>query len=187
MDPAKNVDPHDLPHFSSALPASPSSQPPPIAMRDTAEEFHEEEDKLNYPVLNELSLSLPFVACPEKIIICMDPSMETAGKYNCIIIHSNIIILFATGHVLKSKEGSNQESLINICKNALEMFICTKSAIDKRHQFGLMTLFNTAAWTRDPTNAKDDIIRDMRHLDPTDVEDIFDLTSLFTAVQHRVK
>ena len=67
------------------------------------------------------------------------------------------------------------------------MFICTKSAIDKRHQFGLITLFNTAAWTRDPSNSKDEVIRDMRHLDPTDVEDIFDLTSLFTAVQHRVK
>ena len=92
-----------------------------------------------------------------------------------------------TGHVLKSKEGSNQESLINICKNALEMFICTKSAINKHHQFGLITLFNSAAWTRDPSSAKDEVIRDMRHLDPIDVDDVFDLTTLFEVVNTRIK
>eukprot|EP00800_Vazella_pourtalesii_P013722 TRINITY_DN3338_c0_g2_i4.p1 TRINITY_DN3338_c0_g2~~TRINITY_DN3338_c0_g2_i4.p1 ORF type:complete len:183 (-),score=35.65 TRINITY_DN3338_c0_g2_i4:112-585(-) len=140
-----------------------------VTMKDTAEPFREEEDRINYPQLNDVYCSLPAVSCTEKIIICMDPSMETAG------------------HVLKSKEGSNQESLINICKNALEMFICTKSAINKRHQFGLITLCNSAAWTRDPSSAKDEVIRDMRHLDPIDVEDIFDLTTLFAVVKNRVK
>ncbi|KAI6648481.1 Protein DDI1-like protein 2-like [Oopsacas minuta] len=167
MDPT--IDPKDPPTFSS--PSLPLTQTPHplVAIKDTAEQFLEEEDKLNYSMLNDMSLSLPMVACPEKIIICMDPSMETAG------------------HVLKSKEGSNQESLINICKNAVEMFICTKSAIDKRHQFGLITLLNSAAWTRDPSNAKDDVIRDLRHLDPIDVEDIFDLTTLFATVHQRVR
>ena len=82
MDPTLiNVESQDPLNFSSAPAGSPTSQPPPpIAMKDTAEEFHEEEDKLNYPILNELSLSMPIVACPEKIIICMDPSMETAGS-----------------------------------------------------------------------------------------------------------
>ena len=91
MDPTINVDPHDPLQFPTASPCSPtpSQPPPPIALRDTAEEFHEEEDKLNYPVLNDMSLTLPFVTCPEKIIICMDPSMETAGKhrYDTILVY----------------------------------------------------------------------------------------------------
>lgn len=67
------------------------------------------------------------------------------------------------------------------------MFICTKAAIDKRHQFGLITLLNSAAWTHDLTTSKEDVIRDLRQLDPIDVQDIFDLTTLFATVQSRVK
>lgn len=177
----KPMETKDPPPFSTHSPHT------VVTMKDTAEPFREEEDRINYPQLNDVYCSLPAVSCTEKIIICMDPSMETAGESIGAVTCEKRHSLCNVGHVLKSKEGSNQESLINICKNALEMFICTKSAINKRHQFGLITLCNSAAWTRDPSSAKDEVIRDMRHLDPIDVEDIFDLTTLFAVVKNRVK
>ena len=68
------MDSKDPPPFSTHSPH------PVVAMKDTAEPFREEEDRINYPMLNDLYRSLPAVSCPEKIIICMDPSMETAGE-----------------------------------------------------------------------------------------------------------
>ena len=71
-----------------------SKDPPPftthsphtvVAMKDTAEPFREEEDRINYPMLTEMYRFLPAVSCPEKIIICMDPSMETAGELLSVI------------------------------------------------------------------------------------------------------
>ena len=79
MDPSISPESHAHPQLPSTASPPMTQSPAPATMKDTAEDFHEEEDRLDYASLDIHSMLLPPVACPEKILICMDPCIETAG------------------------------------------------------------------------------------------------------------
>eukprot|EP00058_Branchiostoma_floridae_P015055 XP_002600543.1 hypothetical protein BRAFLDRAFT_119280 [Branchiostoma floridae] len=67
---------------------------------------------------------LPKVNCPEKIVVCLDMGKEMTSRH------------------VSSRDGS-QFSPLSLAKRVIEIFVKTKSRMDRRHQFALMILHDT--------------------------------------------
>eukprot|EP00058_Branchiostoma_floridae_P015075 XP_002600563.1 hypothetical protein BRAFLDRAFT_119275 [Branchiostoma floridae] len=67
---------------------------------------------------------LPKVNCPEKIVVCLDMGKEMTSRH------------------VSSRDGS-QFSPLSLAKRVIEIFVKTKSRMDRRHQFALMVLHDT--------------------------------------------
>ncbi|XP_019620522.1 PREDICTED: BRISC and BRCA1-A complex member 1-like [Branchiostoma belcheri] len=64
---------------------------------------------------------LPKVNCPEKIVVCLDMSKEMTSRH------------------VSSRDGS-QFSPLSLAKRVIEIFVRTKSRMDRKHQFALVIL-----------------------------------------------
>lgn len=126
----------------------------------------EESDKQQTsPVLDVVELpKRTILSCnqPEKIVLIVDTALDETCE-------------------------ENQEQPLAMLKQAIQMFLLNKSAIDERHQFALMSLnSNEANWLVDFTSDINLIVRELERLKDCAVEDIFDLNSVFDLIKENV-
>lgn len=134
---------------------------PEETVSNDSEAVSEEVQKV--PIRN-----IPAINVPEKIILCIDLSEEP--NYT----------------PFKLGDGTKYAPLYMI-KRVTEIFIHSKSCINKSHEFALVVLqSDTAAWLRDFTNDPSEIISVLEDMSETQQGDTFDLSSLFDVISDHV-
>ncbi|XP_035698294.1 BRISC and BRCA1-A complex member 1-like [Branchiostoma floridae] len=91
---------------------------------------------------------LPKVNCPEKIVVCLDMGKEMTSRH------------------VSSRDGS-QFSPLSLAKRVIEIFVKTKSRMDRRHQFALMVLHDTPTLVTPFTHDPDVFCEDLRAQEET--------------------
>ncbi|XP_078656586.1 BRISC and BRCA1-A complex member 1-like [Branchiostoma floridae x Branchiostoma belcheri] len=91
---------------------------------------------------------LPKVNCPEKIVVCLDMSKEMTSRH------------------VSSRDGS-QFSPLSLAKRVIEIFVRTKSRMDRRHQFALVILHDAPTLVTDFTHDPDLFCDDLRAQEET--------------------
>ncbi|XP_078575721.1 BRISC and BRCA1-A complex member 1-like [Branchiostoma floridae x Branchiostoma japonicum] len=91
---------------------------------------------------------LPKVNCPEKIVVCLDMGKEMTSRH------------------VSSRDGS-QFSPLSLAKRVIEIFVKTKSRMDRRHQFALMILHDTPTLVTPFTHDPDVFCEDLRAQEET--------------------
>lgn len=115
----------------------------------------------------ELDKKVPKVNCPEKIVICIDLSSDMES------------LPFKLG------DGSRYSPLYMI-KRVVEIFVYSKHRIDRRHQFALVVLHESALWLRNFTNDPKEICNVLEDVTETKQCDTCDFSSLFEAITEKV-
>ncbi|CAH1244138.1 BABAM1 [Branchiostoma lanceolatum] len=91
---------------------------------------------------------LPKVNCPEKIVVCLDMSKEMSSRH------------------VSSRDGS-RFSPLSLAKRVIEIFVKTKSRMDRRHQFALLILHDAPTLVTDFTHDPDVFCEDLRAQEET--------------------
>lgn len=114
------------------------------------------------------AISCPKVNCPEKIIFCIDASVEMENQ------------------IFRSRAG-DKLSPKHLVKKGLSMFLYSKQKLDRKHEYALMLLQNSAKWVRDFTRNPRDILLALDDvLDPPFCENC-DMTSVFDEIADKVE
>ncbi|KAK3579152.1 hypothetical protein CHS0354_022175 [Potamilus streckersoni] len=112
-------------------------------------------------------ITCPRVNCPEKIVICIDLSKEMDRLS------------------LRSRSGDKLSPMMIITR-ALHLFVYSKIQCDKRHEFAVVLLQESAVWIKDFTSNPKDIINCLDDLSATYTCETFDVDSLFDLIRERV-
>ncbi|XP_045158259.2 BRISC and BRCA1-A complex member 1-like isoform X2 [Mercenaria mercenaria] len=113
-------------------------------------------------------ISCPKVNCPEKIIFCIDASVEMEKM------------------TFRSRAG-DKLSPKQLVKKGLAMFLQSKARIDRKHEFALILMQETAIWVRDFTrNPRDIQLALDDNLDPPFCETC-DMGSVFDKIADKVE
>ncbi|XP_002740178.1 BRISC and BRCA1-A complex member 1-like [Saccoglossus kowalevskii] len=110
---------------------------------------------------------LPKVNCPEKIVICLDLSSEM-----------NTIPFM-------SKDGTKYPPL-QMVKRAINIFVHTKTAINRQHEFALVVLQDNALWMHNFTSNTEEFCYVLADLNNDSDIDTFDMSSLFDLIYEKV-
>lgn len=110
----------------------------------------------------------PGVNCPEKIVLCLDLSSEMEQMK------------------FLSRAG-DRFSTLQLVKRTIGLFVQSKHRLDNRHEFGLVTVHETAAWFRDFTKDPRDISNLIEDLDETCDCSALDIGSLLKVILRRVE
>lgn len=110
----------------------------------------------------------PGVNCPEKIVLCLDLSSEMEQMK------------------FLSRAG-DRFSTLQLVKRTIGLFVQSKHRLDSRHEFGLVTVHETAAWLRDFTKDPRDISNLIEDLDETCDCSALDIGSLLKVILRRVE
>lgn len=120
------------------------------------------------------TITLPKVNCPEKIFLCVDHSEE----------------LFQNKFQTQS---ANQTCVFKTLTNALKQFVCTKSYLNKKHQFSLVMLNDDAQLITDFSPNYEDLLYMLNDIASTPMpskamnqqnkDSVFDLTDMFSVVK----
>jgi len=109
----------------------------------------------------------PQVNCQEKIIICLDMSDDMDE------------VPFRLG------DGSKYSPLY-MAKRVIELFVHSKNKMDKKHEYALVALYETASWIKDFTNDPKEISDVLDDLLETKPCSSFDLSSFFKSIESRI-
>ncbi|KFM64062.1 BRISC and BRCA1-A complex member 1, partial [Stegodyphus mimosarum] len=104
---------------------------------------------------------VPKINCSEKIIFCLDMSSEMEQ------------IPFKLG------DGS-QYSPLSMVKRTIELFVENKHFINRKHEYALMVLYESATWVREFTNDPKELIDSLEDLNETQDCVSCDLSSIIT-------
>lgn len=109
----------------------------------------------------------PGVNCPEKIVLCLDLSTEMEQMK------------------FLSRAG-DRFSTLQLVKRTIGLFLQSKHRLDSRHEFGLITVHETATWFRDFTKDPRDISNLLEDLHGTCECSAFDVGSLLKVILRQV-
>lgn len=135
-------------------------------MEDLVSSAHEPSSPANQMMQFQFDYSNCQVNCKEKIVLCIDTSMETENTF------------------LKSKDNK-PHSLLSLWKNALELFVWNKSLINSKHEFAIILLEDKeAVWLMDFTSDAKMICEAISALaaSSTTTTDVFDISVLFQTI-----
>ncbi|XP_070564418.1 BRISC and BRCA1-A complex member 1-like [Ptychodera flava] len=109
---------------------------------------------------------VPKVNCPEKIILCLDLSAEMNNT------------------PFVSKDGTRYQSL-QMVKRAMTIFVHTKAAMNRTHEFALVVLQDNALWMHNFTSNTEEFCYVLGDLESETEYDSFDMSSLFEVISER--
>ncbi|XP_031568003.1 BRISC and BRCA1-A complex member 1-like [Actinia tenebrosa] len=112
---------------------------------------------------------VPRVNCPEKIILCVDLSPEMNESS------------------FQSRTAP-ERTAYQFVRKASQIFIKNKSYLNPDHEFGIIVLEDEASWYQQFESNPDTICTVLEHLKPNEqeTEDVFDMETLFQAIQSRI-
>lgn len=108
----------------------------------------------------------PQINCQEKIIICLDLSSEMDE------------VPFKLG------DGSIYSPLY-MAKRVVEMFVRSKSRLDPKHEYALVSLNDTGVWLSDYTNDPKEISHVLEEMETNPCRTL-DLSSLFELIEEKI-
>lgn len=109
---------------------------------------------------------VPKINCPEKIIFCIDMSSEMED-------------------IPFRKNDGSQHPALSMVKRTIELFVHNKNFIDKKHEFSLMVLYQSATWVREFTNDPMELIDSLEDLNETQPCDSCDLGSIVQLISEK--
>lgn len=130
-------------------------------------ELKNEDTDSVLPTEKVITRILPKVNVAERIILCIDISEDPDFT------------------PFKLGDGTKYSPLYMV-KRISEIFMYSKSIMDKNHQFALVVMQNDATWMRDFTSNPREIVTVMEDLSEVPQTDAFNLTSLFDVIEQNV-
>ncbi|CAL1285628.1 unnamed protein product [Larinioides sclopetarius] len=110
-----------------------------------------------------MQLTVPKINYTEKIVFCLDMSADMEHT------------------PFKLGDGS-QHTPLSMVKRTIELFVENKHFINRKHEFSLMVLYETATWVREFTNDPKELIDSLQDLNETQVCTSCDLASVVTLI-----
>ncbi|XP_054715370.1 BRISC and BRCA1-A complex member 1-like [Uloborus diversus] len=109
---------------------------------------------------------VPKINRPEKIVFCLDMSSDM----------EQIPFRFGDG---------SEHSPLSMIKRTIELFVENKHFLNRKHEYSLMVLYETATWVREFTNDPKELIDSLEDLNETQACDSCDLSSIVSLLTNK--